>query len=237
MPEPHKVLVVEDEPSIADLIAINLKHAGYEPSVVFDANGAQREIEAELPDLVLLDWMLPGQSGESLLRRWRSQPATAALPVIMLTARSQESDKVLGLESGADDYICKPFSNRELIARIQAVLRRNQPAVTSNSLLVGALKLDEATYRVTFRQESLKLGPTEFKLLNFLMRQPERVHTRRRLLSQVWGDDSVIDERTVDVHIKRLRQALDGAGNMIETVRGAGYRLTNNAKIEGAKAS
>ncbi|MEY2993476.1 MAG: Phosphate regulon transcriptional regulatory protein PhoB [Pseudomonadota bacterium] len=231
MSEPFKVLVVEDEPSIAELIAINLKHAGFEPSVVFDAIGAQRELDAEVPDLVLLDWMLPGQSGESLLRRWRSQPPTASMPVIMLTARSQESDKVIGLEVGADDYITKPFSNRELIARIQAVMRRNKPVVPSHTLLVGALKLDESTYRVTFQHQSLKLGPTEFKLLSYFMRHPERVHTRQRLLDQVWGDDSVIDERTVDVHIKRLRHALDGAASMIETVRGAGYRLTNHVSV------
>ena len=231
MVEGIKVLVVEDEPSIADLIAINLKHAGFEPTVVFDAIGAQRELDVEMPDLVLLDWMLPGQSGESLLRRWRTDPGTAALPVIMLTARSQESDKVAGLEVGADDYITKPFSSRELIARVQAVIRRNRPFVPDSSVVVGALKLDEATHRVTFKHHSLKLGPTEFRLLNFLMRQPERVHSRQRLLSLVWGDDSLIDERTVDVHIKRLRQALEDAANMIETVRGAGYRLSNTSNL------
>lgn len=222
-----RVLIVEDEPSIADLIAINLKHGGFAPTVAFDAMAAQREIDAQLPDVILLDWMLPGQSGESLLRKWRGQELTRNVPVIMLTARSDESDKVVGLEAGADDYVTKPFSSRELVARIRALLRRRSPALPEENLLVGALKLDQASHRVSYAHTPLKLGPTEFKLLNFMMQHPERVHSRLRLLEQVWADQGSIEERTVDVHIKRLREALGDAGAMVQTVRGAGYRLTN----------
>lgn len=222
-----RVLVVEDEPSIADLIAINLKHGGFEPTVAFDAMAAQREIDAQLPDVILLDWMLPGQSGESLLRKWRSQDLTRNVPVIMLTARTDESDKVVGLEAGADDYVTKPFSSRELIARIRSLLRRRSPTLPEENLLVGALKLDQASHRVSFAHAPIKVGPTEFKLLSFMMQNPERVHSRSRLLEQVWGDQGSIEERTVDVHIKRLREALGDAGAMVQTVRGAGYRLTN----------
>lgn len=221
-----RVLVVEDEPSIADLIAINLKHGGFQPTVAFDALTAQREINAQLPDLVLLDWMLPGQSGESLLRQWRKQEVMRDVPVIMLTARGEESDKVMGLEAGADDYVTKPFSSRELVARIRALLRRRHASGPEEHLMVGALKLDQAAHRVSYAHQTVKLGPTEFKLLAYLMQHPERVHSRSRLLEQVWGDHGSMEERTVDVHIKRLREALGDAGRMVQTVRGAGYCLT-----------
>jgi two-component system phosphate regulon response regulator PhoB len=224
-----RVLVVEDEPSIAELIAVNLRHSGFAPTVVFDCAAAQREIDAVLPDVVLLDWMLPGQSGAELARQWRKQARTKAVPIIMITARSDEGDKVQGLDAGADDYITKPFSTQELLARIRAVLRRRAPEVINDSVQVGSLALDAATYRATFKGQELKLGPTEFKLLHYLMKHAERVHTRAGLLDKVWGDHVFIEERTVDVHIKRLREALGEAGLMVETVRGAGYRLSAGA--------
>ena len=224
-----RVLVVEDEPSIAELIAVNLRHSGFAPTVVFDGAAAQREVDAVLPDVVLLDWMLPGQSGAELARQWRKQARTKGVPIILLTARSDEGDKVQGLDAGADDYITKPFSTQELLARIRAVLRRRAPEVVNDSVQVGPLALDAATYRATFKGQELKLGPTEFKLLHYLMKHAERVHTRAGLLDKVWGDHVFIEERTVDVHIKRLREALGEAGLMVETVRGAGYRLSAGA--------
>ena len=224
-----RVLVVEDEPSIAELIAVNLRHSGFAPTVVFDGAAAQREVDAVLPDVVLLDWMLPGQSGAELARQWRKHARTKGVPIILLTARSDEGDKVQGLDAGADDYITKPFSTQELLARIRAVLRRRAPEVVNDSVQVGPLALDAATYRATFKGQELKLGPTEFKLLHYLMKHAERVHTRAGLLDKVWGDHVFIEERTVDVHIKRLREALGEAGLMVETVRGAGYRLSAGA--------
>ena len=221
------ILVVEDEPAIAELIAINLRHNGFNPTWAMDSVTAQSELDAGLPDLILLDWMLPGESGLSLAKRWRSNPRTKGIPIIMLTARSDEEDRVAGLDAGADDYIAKPFSNKELLARVRAVLRRHMPEeAASETMRVAELSLDAATHRVVHKDQSLKLGPTEFKLLQHLMRQPERVHSRAQLLDKVWGDHVYIEERTVDVHIKRLREALLTAGNMVETVRGAGYRLT-----------
>jgi len=221
-----RILVVEDEPAIAELIAVNLRHNGFAPTVVFDGQAAQREIDAVLPDVILLDWMLPGESGASLARQWRKQDRTKTIPILMLTARSDESDKVQGLDAGADDYITKPFSTNELLARIRAVLRRRAPEIVNDSVQVGDLSLDAATYRVSFRDAELKLGPTEFKLLHYLMKHSERVHTRGTLLDKIWGDHVFIEERTVDVHVKRLRESLGDAAGMIETVRGAGYRLT-----------
>lgn len=231
-----RVLVVEDEPAIAELIAVNLRHNGFAPTVVFDGAAAQREIDAVLPDVVLLDWMLPGESGVALARRWRSQERTKPVPIIMLTARTEESDKVQGLDAGADDYVTKPFSTHELLARIRAVLRRRAPEIVNDSVQVGELHLDAATYRVSHQGRELKVGPTEFKLLHFLMKHPERVHTRGSLLDRVWGDHVFIEERTVDVHVKRLRESLGEAGKMIETVRGAGYRLSAQAVLRLAKA-
>ena len=226
-----RVLIVEDEPAIAELIAVNLQHGGFNPVVAYDSVTAQRELDAELPDVILLDWMLPGQSGISLARQWRKQARTKSIPILMLTARGDESDKIAGLDAGADDYITKPFSPQELLARIRAVLRRRSPEFEDDSVNVGTLVLDAATHRITFQNQPLKLGPTEFKLLHFLMTHPERVHSRSTLLDKVWGDHVFIEERTVDVHVKRLREALGAAGVMVETVRGAGYRLTAVASV------
>jgi two-component system, OmpR family, phosphate regulon response regulator PhoB len=223
--------VVEDEPGIAELIAVNLRHNGFAPTVVFDGAAAQREIDAVLPDVILLDWMLPGDSGVTLARRWRAHERTKPVPIIMLTARIEETDKVQGLDAGADDYVTKPFSTHELLARIRAVLRRRAPEIVNDQVQVGELTLDAATYRVSHQGRELKIGPTEFKLLHFLMKHPERVHTRGSLLDRVWGDHVFIEERTVDVHVKRLRESLGEAGKMIETVRGAGYRLTAQAAL------
>ena len=221
-----RVLIVEDEPAIAELIAVNLRHNGFEPVWADDGDAAQRELNAVLPDVILLDWMLPGQSGLSLARKWRADSRTKPIPILMLTARGDEPDKVAGLDAGADDYITKPFSTQELLARIRAVLRRRVPESASETVAIGALTLDGATYRVSFDGQPLKVGPTEFKLLHFLMTHAERVHSRSQLLDKVWGDHVYIEERTVDVHVKRLREALGSASTMVETVRGAGYRVT-----------
>lgn len=221
------VLIVEDEPAIAELIAVNLRHNGFRPTWAMDSASAQRELDAVLPDVILLDWMLPGESGLSLAKRWRTNPRTKGVPIIMLTARGDEVDRVSGLDAGADDYIVKPFSTKELLARVRAVLRRRAPEQVGGVVSIGALSLDASTYRVSFNDHMLKLGPTEFKLLHYLMNHAERVHSRSQLLDKVWGDHVFIEERTVDVHVKRLREALGAnAGQMIETVRGAGYRLT-----------
>lgn len=230
-----RVLIVEDEPSISELVAINLRHHGFEPVIAMDGAQAQRELDAVLPDVILLDWMLPAESGLQLARKWRKDERTRQVPIIMLTARSDEPDKIQGLDAGADDYITKPFSTQELMARIRAVLRRRAPEAAGGSVGVAGLQLDAATHRVSWLGRELRVGPTEFKLLSFLMHHPERVHTRSSLLDKVWGDHVFIEERTVDVHIKRLREALGndpgGAGAMIETVRGAGYRLTAKPAI------
>ncbi len=225
-----RVLVVEDEPSIAELIAVNLRHNGFAPTVVYDGSAAQREVDAVLPDLILLDWMLPGESGASLARQWRKNDRTKSVPIIMLTARSDESDKIQGLDAGADDYITKPFSTQEMLARIRALMRRRVPETIKDSVQVGELILDASTYRVSFQSHELKIGPTEFKLLHYLMKHAERVHSRSTLLDKVWGDHVFIEERTVDVHVKRLRESLGDASCMVETVRGAGYRLTVQGK-------
>ncbi|WP_374592231.1 phosphate regulon transcriptional regulator PhoB [Aquabacterium sp.] len=226
-----RVLVVEDEAAIAELISLNLRHAGYEVSVATTADQAQSEVTRVLPDLVILDWMLPGQSGLSLAKRWRGDPRTKDLPVIMLTARTDETDKVAGLDAGADDYLTKPFSTNELMARIRAVLRRKAPEALDSAVEICGLRLDPATRRVSHGENEVKVGPTEFRLLHFLMTHPERVHSRSQLLDRVWGDHVFIEERTVDVHVKRLREALAPVkcSHLIETVRGAGYRLTQQA--------
>jgi two-component system phosphate regulon response regulator PhoB len=221
-----RVLIVEDEPPIAELIAVNLRHNGFQPTWAMDSATAQRELDAVLPDVILLDWMLPGESGLALARKWRKDPRTQGVPILMLTARGDEADRVAGLDAGADDYITKPFSTKEMLARIRAVLRRRSPEHVGGTVAIGALLLDAATHRVSYEGEQLKLGPTEFKLLHYLMKHAERVHSRGQLLDKVWGDHVFIEERTVDVHVKRLREALGQAGELIETVRGAGYRLT-----------
>lgn len=220
------VLVVEDESSIAELITVNLRHSGFRPTWAMDSATAEREIKVAVPDLVLLDWMLPGESGLSFAKRLRTDPRTQAVPIIMLTARGDESDRVAGLDAGADDYIAKPFSTKELLARVRAVLRRRSPQQNGEPITMGTLVLDPETHRVFYDDQPLKLGPTEFKLLHYLMGHAERVHSRAQLLDQVWGDHVYIEERTVDVHIKRLREAMGAAGVMVETVRGAGYRVT-----------
>lgn len=224
-----RVLIVEDEPAIAELLTINLKHNGFAPIWAGDGVAAQRELDSNLPDVILLDWMLPGQSGLSLSRKWRADSRTKAIPIILLTAKSDEPDKIAGLDAGADDYITKPFSIKEMLARLRAVLRRRSPEIDTQLLAIGDLRLDGATHRVTFQDTVLKLGPTEFKLLQHLMSYPERVHSRGQLLDKVWGDHVYIEERTVDVHIKRLREALGMGGVHVETVRGTGYRITAQA--------
>jgi two-component system phosphate regulon response regulator PhoB len=221
------ILVVEDEPAIMELLKVNLGGAGYDVREAPDAETARRMLSEALPDLLLLDWMLPGQSGLALARKLRGDRRTRELPVIMLTARADEADKVAGLEAWVDDYVTKPFSPRELKARIKAVLRRRAPESSQEVLEVGPLRLDPATHRVTANGDPVDVGPTEFRLLRFLLARPERVHSRAQLLDHVWGDEVYIEERTVDVHIRRLRLALEpfGCDGMIETVRGAGYRL------------
>ncbi|WP_295523809.1 phosphate regulon transcriptional regulator PhoB [uncultured Pseudacidovorax sp.] len=226
-----RVLIVEDESSIAELLAVNLRHNGFEPIWAEDGVSAQREIDAVLPDMILLDWMLPGQSGLQLARQWRRDARTKQVPILMLTARGDEPDKVAGLDAGADDYITKPFSTQEMLARIRAVLRRRAPEAVVERLEAGELVLDTATHRVTWQGSALKMGPTEFKLLAYLMQNAERVHSRSQLLDKVWGDHVFIEERTVDVHVKRLRESLGAAASMVETVRGAGYRFTVQATV------
>jgi two-component system phosphate regulon response regulator PhoB len=221
------ILVVEDEPAIQELIAVNLEHAGYRVQRAYSVTDAEAQIRQVRPDLILLDWMLPDLAGTVLARRLRAEPRMKDIPIIMLTARAQETDKVEGLESGADDYVTKPFSPKELLARIKAVLRRRAPQLTDDLIEVDGLQLDPASHRVHANGQAINLGPTEFKLLHFFMTHPERVYTRVQLLDHVWGDHVFVEERTVDVHIRRLRQALELTEHdrLIETVRGTGYRL------------
>ena len=226
------ILVVEDEPAIAELLSVNLGFAGHKVLVAENAEIAQSIVEGQLPDLILLDWMLPGMSGVRYARKLRADERTKEIPIIMLTARSDEGDKVEGLETGADDYITKPFSPKELMARIKAVMRRRAPQLTNDTVEIGGLRLDPATHRlwgtVDGQAVALDLGPTEFRLLHFFMTHAERVHSRAQLLDQVWGDHVFVEERTVDVHIRRLRKALEPTGHdrLIETVRGSGYRFS-----------
>mgnify|MGYP001379947419 FL=1 len=224
------ILVIEDEPAIQELIAVNLSFAGHKVLRAYDAEQAQILIRAELPDLILLDWMLPGASGITLAKKLRSDERTQQVPVIMLTAKGSEDDKIEGLEAGADDYITKPFSPKELLARIKAVLRRRAPQLTDDQIEIGTLRLDPATHRVTGDDKTLTIGPTEFRLLHFFMTHTERVFSRAQLLDKVWGDHVFVEERTVDVHIRRLRKALEPTQHdaHIETVRGAGYRFAAN---------
>jgi len=222
------ILAVEDEPAILELLRVNLVDAGYEVLAAPDAETARAMLKAALPDLVLLDWMLPGQSGLAFAKQVRADPRTRELPIIMVTARVEEGDRIAGLEAWVDDYVTKPFSPRELKARIKAVLRRRAPEAAQDALSAGPLVLDPVTHRVTVDGHVVHLGPTEYRLLRFLLARPERVHTRTQLLDQVWGDHVYIEERTVDVHVRRLRLALEpfGLAALIETVRGSGYRLS-----------
>ncbi len=222
------ILIVEDESPILELLALNISQAGYNPLRAISAEHAEKLISEALPDIILLDWMLPGMSGIDFARKLRSNPSTKAIPIIMLTARSDELDKVKGLEVGADDYITKPFSPRELNARIKAVLRRKAPELTEDLLKINGLELDPVSHRVTGNNKPLDMGPTEFRLLHFFMSNPERVYSRSQLLDKVWGSQIFIEDRTVDVHIKRLRNILAQTQheNLIQTVRGSGYRLS-----------
>jgi len=225
---PANILIVEDEPAIQELLALNLTQAGHNAIRALSVEQAQMLMREALPDLIILDWMLPGMSGIEFARRLKSDEFSKSIPIIMLTARGEETDKVRGLEVGADDYITKPFSPRELNARIKAVLRRRAPQMTDDPIEVGGLRLDPTTHRVSGNGSALELGPTEFRLLHYLMSNPERVHSRSQVLDRVWGDRVFVEDRTVDVHIRRLRRALSESGHeeMIQTVRGVGYRFS-----------
>jgi two-component system phosphate regulon response regulator PhoB len=222
------ILVVEDEPAIQELISYNLELAGHRALRAENAEQALELVRAELPDLVVLDWMLPGMSGIEFARRLRADRRTQAVPLIMLTARADEQDKLAGLETGADDYLTKPFSPRELNARVKAVLRRRAPQATDDTVEIAGLKLDPVSHRVMGNQTILTLGPTEFRLLHFLMTHAERVYSRAQLLDHIWGDHVFVEERTVDVHIRRLRKALEPTRHdqLVQTVRSSGYRFS-----------
>jgi two-component system, OmpR family, phosphate regulon response regulator PhoB len=219
------VLVVEDEPQIQELLAVNLEHSGHKVLRAASAEEADAAIRKALPDVVVLDWMLPGESGVAFARRLRADERTRDLPILMLTARAMEHDKISGLEAGADDYLTKPFSPKELAARIKAVLRRRAPQLSGDAVEFEGLRIDPATRRVIASGQRVELAPSEFRLLHFFMTHPERVYTRAQLLDHVWGDHVFIEERTVDVHIRRLRKALAATGHdrLIDTVRGSGY--------------
>ena len=225
------ILVVEDEPQVQELVAVNLEHAGHRVLRAKSAEEAETAIRAELPDVLVLDWMLPGESGLALARRLRSAERTQKLPILMLTARAMEQDKLSGLEVGADDYITKPFSPKELVARIKAVLRRRAPELAGDAVQIGGLRLDPGAHRIVADGEPVELGPSEFRLLHFLMTHPDRIYSRAQLLDHVWGDHVFIEERTVDVHIRRLRKGLEPSGydRLIDTVRGSGYGLRKPA--------
>ncbi len=225
-----KILVVEDEPAIQELLVFNVNQAGFEALRAGDAESAWEQIRVHAPDLILLDWMLPTTSGVVLARQLRNEEQTRSIPIIMLTARGDERDKVLGLESGADDYITKPFSPRELMARIRAVMRRHIPTLSDDKVTAGGLELSPVSHRVSAQGKPIDLGPTEFRLLHFFMTHAERVYSRTQLLDQVWGTQVFVEERTVDVHIRRLRASLEHSGldSLIQTVRGSGYRFSTS---------
>lgn len=226
-----QVLVVEDEGPIREMIAFGLKRAGFDVREAEDSQSARVSLADHRPDLVLIDWMLPDSSGLELTRALKRDRETRELPVILLTARAEESDKIAGLEGGADDYVTKPFSPRELAARIHAVLRRAQPGGDGEHVAVGGLELDPASHRVLAEGRTVPLGPTEYRMLEFFMTHPERVYSRDQLLDRVWGGAVYVEERTVDVHIRRLRKALENFGydRLIQTVRGSGYRFSARA--------
>ena len=226
-----RILIVEDEASIRDMVAFALRRAEMEPLHAADARAAQLAIAERIPDLILLDWMLPGTSGLELARRLRREEATRDIPIIMLTARGEETDRVSGLEAGVDDYVVKPFSTRELLARIRAVLRRTQGDDGSGVIEIGALRVDGPAHRVYANNEAVQIGPTEYRLLHFFMTHPERVYSRAQLLDHVWGGSVYVEERTVDVHIRRLRKTLEPwqLEDMVQTVRGSGYRFSLSA--------
>ncbi|MEX1994184.1 MAG: phosphate regulon transcriptional regulator PhoB [Steroidobacteraceae bacterium] len=223
-----RILVVEDEQPIRDLIAFGLRRAGFQVALAGNCQEARASLGDRRPDLLLVDWMLPDMSGLELTRQLRRDANTRDIPILMLTARAEEGDKVAGLEGGADDYLTKPFSARELLARIQAVLRRSAPAGSEERVTVAGLTLDQAGHRVLAGDRMISLGPTEYRLLAFLMTHPDRVYSRGQLLDRVWGGNVYVEERTVDVHVRRLRKALEASGHdrLVQTVRGAGYRLS-----------
>jgi two-component system, OmpR family, phosphate regulon response regulator PhoB len=224
-----QILVVEDERPIREMIAFGLRRAGFEVREAADARSGRAEVANKLPDLLLVDWMLPDTSGLEFTRALKRDRETRELPIIMLTARAEEGDKVAGLEGGADDYITKPFSPRELLARINAVLRRAMPSEGGERIDIEGLVLDQSSQRVTSGEKTVALGPTEYRMLAFFMSHPERVYTREQLLDRVWGGNVYVEERTIDVHIRRLRKALEefGYDRLIQTVRGSGYRFSS----------
>ena len=226
-----RVLIVDDEDALTEMLRYNFDREGFDVVVAADGDEAVLAVVEQQPDLVLLDWMLPRTSGIAVCRRLRGRPQTRALPIIMLTARGEEVDRVRGFESGADDYVVKPFSPSELVARVRALLRRSRPTLTEERLVCGEIVMDLATYRVTRSGKNVHLGPTEFRLLRLLLERPDRVFTREQLLDKVWGRDIHVEPRTVDVHIRRLRKALGehGQDDVIRTVRGAGYALDDSA--------
>lgn len=223
-----EILIVEDEEAIREMLSFSLSRNGYQFRQAEDATEANRLIKERFPDLILLDWMLPGVPGIELARQIKESPATRHLPIIMLTARAEENDKVDALEAGADDYVTKPFSPRELLARVKSVLRRSAPHTTEDVITAGDLVLDPVAHRLQCGPNPISMGPTEFRLLRFFMSHPERVYSRTQLLDMVWGNNVYVEERTVDVHIRRLRKALEPSGNakLVQTVRGEGYRFS-----------
>ncbi|GAB4140916.1 MAG: phosphate regulon transcriptional regulator PhoB [Sphingomonadales bacterium] len=232
------ILLVEDDENIAELVRYNLEREGFEVVVAHDGEEALLATSEREPDLIILDWMLPHLSGIEICRQLRRRDEFATTPIIMLTARSEESDRIRGLDTGADDYVVKPFSPRELLARIHALLRRSRPALTGATLQHAGITLDTATHKVTRGGRSIKLGPTEFRLLRHFMEHPRRVFSRQSLLDSVWGHDVYVELRTVDVHIRRLRKALNAPGesDVIRTVRSAGYALDSDPEADSSKA-
>ena len=226
----RRSLIVEDEPAIRDMIAFALRKADFDPVHAGDAREAQSAIADRVPDLILLDWMLPGSSGIELARRWRKEDATRDVPIIMLTARGEENDRIHGLDSGVDDYVVKPFSARELLARIRAVMRRSRNDDADGSIALGGLRMDGAAHRVHAGDTPVAIGPTEYRLLHFFMTHAERVYSRAQLLDHVWGGNVYVDERTIDVHIRRLRKTLEPhrLDHLVQTVRGSGYRFSTS---------
>jgi len=224
----RRILVVEDEAPIRDMLCFVLEQNGYQASVAEDFDAAINNLVEPYPDLVLLDWMLPGGSGIQIAKKMKQHELTRNIPIIMITARGEEEDKVRGLEVGADDYVTKPFSPKELMARIKAVIRRVAPTSLDDVIEVQGLKLDPVSHRVTAEEQALDMGPTEFRLLHFFMTHPERVYSREQLLDHVWGTNVYVEDRTVDVHIRRLRKAISPAGHdrLVQTVRGSGYRFS-----------
>ncbi|NLS14251.1 phosphate regulon transcriptional regulatory protein PhoB [Vibrio sp. SM6] len=227
----RRILVVEDEAPIREMLCFVLEQKGYQAVEAEDYDTAVSRLSEPFPDLVLLDWMLPGGSGINFIKHMKRDELTRNIPVVMLTARGEEEDKVRGLEVGADDYITKPFSPKELVARLKAVIRRVTPTALEDIIDVQGLKLDPVSHRVTANDDAVEMGPTEFKMLHFFMTHQERVYSREQLLNNVWGTNVYVEDRTVDVHIRRLRKALEAAGHdkLIQTVRGAGYRFSTKA--------